>query len=95
MSVFVVHPLAVVHLNITLCAVSFVANYTLHVHSLSVQYKEWNEHDQMLLGYIETRSKPHILYLPKEHIPKTEELVSRTRQKVEGESPFTVGNGYM
>ena len=50
------------------------------------QYKEWNEHDKMLLGYIETRSKPRILYLPKEHIPKTEELVSKTRQKVEGEN---------
>ncbi len=49
-----------------------------------LQYTEWNEHDKKLQGYIETKAKPLIFYLPKEHTPQTEELVTKTREKIEG-----------
>lgn len=46
-------------------------------------FTEWNDHDRKLQGYIETKAKPSIFYLPKDHTPETEELVTKTRQKIE------------
>ncbi len=45
----------------------------------------WNDHDKKMLGYIETKAKPVIFYLPKEHTLQTEELLAKTRDKIEGQ----------
>ncbi len=50
-----------------------------------LQYTVWNDHDKKMQGYIETKTKPVVFYLPKEHTPQTEELVAKTRDKIEGQ----------
>ena len=38
----------------------------------------------MLVGFIKTKAKPEIYYLPAEHTPKTEQLLTETKTKMEG-----------
>ncbi len=49
-----------------------------------LQYDEWNSHDRMLMGYIKTKSKPSIFYLPVEHNETTEHLLKQTQEEIEG-----------
>lgn len=63
----------------------------LHVapHIVFVQYDEWSAHDRQLIGYIKTRAKPHLYYLPAEHNPCTQKLLAETTAKMEGETPIS------
>ena len=56
-----------------------------------VQYEEWNAHSRKLLGYIQTRNKPPIFYLPAQQNSDTEELVKKTRAKFEGNVSLSPG----
>ena len=49
-----------------------------------LQYEEWNKHSRKLLGYIQTRTKPPLFYLPAEHNSDTTELLKKTQTKIEG-----------
>ena len=64
-----------------------------HTHSLtfssSLQYEEWNQHDRKLLGYIQTRSRPPIFYLPAQHNSDTTEALNKTTAKIEGVPPLS------
>ena len=51
---------------------------------LFLQYEEWNKHSRKLLGYIQTRTKPPLFYLPAEHNSDTTELLKKTQTKIEG-----------
>ena len=60
-----------------------VCHFVLYSHS-PLQYEQWNGHYRKLLGYIKTRSKPPILYVPALHTPDTEELLKKSQTKIEG-----------
>ena len=49
------------------------------------QYEEWNDHARKLLGYIQTRNKPPIFYLPAQHNSDSEEQARKSRAKIEGD----------
>ena len=49
-----------------------------------LQYEEWNSHDRMQMGYIKTKSRPSIFYLPVEHNEATEQLLKQTQEEIEG-----------
>lgn len=52
---------------------------------LCVQYDDWTMHDKKLLGYIKTKTTPHIYYLPVAHTSRTQILLTQSNQMAEGE----------
>ena len=51
---------------------------------LVFKYEEWNAHDRRLIGYIKTKTKPSIFYLPVQHNEITEKLLKKTEEEIEG-----------
>ena len=51
---------------------------------LWIQYEEWNLHDRRLIGYIKTKAKPAVFYLPVQQNETTEKLLKETEQHIEG-----------
>jgi hypothetical protein len=47
-----------------------------------LQQDEWEAKHRHLLNFIQTRSKPHIFYLPKTHNLKTEERLVASQKVV-------------
>ncbi|RWS04300.1 pinin-like protein [Dinothrombium tinctorium] len=45
------------------------------------QHQEWEKSHQFLGGFIQTKTKPHIFYMPIKHLPETEKRLKETKDK--------------
>ena len=70
--------------GINTSSVLCVILYIIYIYVL--QYEEWNSHDRLHIGFIRTKAKPPIFYLPVEQTHKTEELIKETQAVIEGTS---------
>lgn len=51
------------------------------LHSLEQQHQQWEKSNQHLANFIQTKTKPHIFYLPNKLTPETEKRLKETRDK--------------
>lgn len=57
---------------------------TLEIKMLKLRnFKSWEEHNQRLLGFIGTKAKPKIFFLPKVMSPVTEALLKESKQELQ------------
>lgn len=48
---------------------------------ISFKHQQWEKSNQHLANFIQTKTKPHIFYMPKKQTPETEKRLKETKDK--------------
>ena len=49
--------------------------------SFSEQHQQWEKSNQYLANFIQTKTKPHLFYMPNKLTPETEKRLKETKDK--------------